>query len=284
MSQTNRISADCARFSTATRILGGVEVMHATFHTHRFSPHLHDTWSIGAVVSGAKDNSAGARPNVIQEGQLVVTPPHRPHAGRVLGSGPCQYVMLYVSDSQLRANASLLGLNDVEIPENAISDRFLARRLTEFVFGLLGSEKLSSRRYASLEHDCRALLDEILLRYATMPNRSGGVDALKYERRLHNALEHLESHWNKAVSLDDLARRAAMSPAHFCRRFSQIYGLPPHRYQLVMRMIKAKLMLHSGEQIGRVALQAGFADHSHFGRQFKSCFGFSPGQAYQRRS
>ncbi|MGO4809359.1 hypothetical protein AB4156_07095 [Cupriavidus sp. 2MCAB6] len=41
-----------------------------------------------------------------------------------------------------------------------------------------------------------------------------------------------------------------MSPAHFCRRFSQIYGLPPHRYQLVMRMIKAKLMLHSGEKLG----------------------------------
>ncbi|WP_321964660.1 AraC family transcriptional regulator [Paraburkholderia sp. J7] len=278
MSQTNRLSADFAHYSSALNRLSGVEVMHASFYSHRFAPHLHDAWSIGAVVSGIQDNAADAHSNVIQEGQLVVTRPYRPHAGRALGTTPCQYVMLYVSDARLRQQAHALGLDDINLPANAIPDRPIAQRLIAFVFDLLNCERSGSPADASLNEECGAILDEILLRHGNHANSDDDLYAHRYERRLYNSLQHLQSHWNESVSLDELARRAALSPAHFCRRFSQMYGLPPHRYQLVLRIVNAKRMLHDGEEIGRVALQAGFSDHSHFGRQFKSCFGFSPGQ------
>ena len=96
MTGTSSIRKEFARYREVT-CLPGVEVLDARFSSHRFSPHSHEHWSIGAVLSGAKDNAAGPARNIVQAGELTVLCPNQAHAGKVAGEDPCHYVMVYVA-------------------------------------------------------------------------------------------------------------------------------------------------------------------------------------------
>ncbi|HKO51171.1 MAG TPA: helix-turn-helix domain-containing protein [Polyangiaceae bacterium] len=80
------------------------------------------------------------------------------------------------------------------------------------------------------------------------------------------------------VDLDTLAQRAGLSRFHALRAFKQRYGLPPHAYQLCLRMNHAKRLLLDGVPAADVALRCGFADQSHFNRHFKRFTAVTPTQ------
>ncbi len=54
--------------------------------------------------------------------------------------------------------------------------------------------------------------------------------------------------------------------------------MPPHTYQLQLRMARARRLLQRGMEPGDVAAQLGFTDQSHLTRHFKRLFRLTPGQ------
>jgi AraC-like DNA-binding protein len=80
------------------------------------------------------------------------------------------------------------------------------------------------------------------------------------------------------VDLDTLAKRAGLSRFQALRTFKQRYGLPPHAYQLCLRMNHARRWLLEGASAADVAVRCGFADQSHFNRHFKRFHGVTPMQ------
>jgi AraC-like DNA-binding protein len=87
-----------------------------------------------------------------------------------------------------------------------------------------------------------------------------------------------------SVDLDTLAKRAGLSRFHALRAFKQRYGLPPHAYQLCLRIGHARRLLFDGAAAADVALRCGFADQSHFTRHFKRFHGVTPVQYAQGRA
>jgi AraC-like DNA-binding protein len=81
--------------------------------------------------------------------------------------------------------------------------------------------------------------------------------------------DYLRDNYAENVSLEELARRANLSPYHLNRIFSREVGLPPHRYQIGVRVSRARELLARGTPITRVVTETGFADHSHLTRTFK---------------
>jgi len=100
---------------------------------------------------------------------------------------------------------------------------------------------------------------------------------------IERALAHLRQNYAERVQLRNLAVVAGMSKFHFVRAFTAILGVTPHRYQLLLRLAKAKAMLHEGSEIAQVAVQAGFWDQSHFDRSFRLFVGMTPTQ-YQKNA
>lgn len=80
------------------------------------------------------------------------------------------------------------------------------------------------------------------------------------------------------VAVGEIAARMGMSREGYTRKFSKRWGMPPHAFRLVSRLNDARRMLRAGEPIAAVAIDAGFADQSHFGRWFRRTFGVTPGQ------
>jgi AraC-like DNA-binding protein len=80
------------------------------------------------------------------------------------------------------------------------------------------------------------------------------------------------------IDLETLASKVGLSRFQALRAFKRRYGLPPHAYQLAVRLNLARRMLVEGAASVDVAMHCGFVDQSHFNRHFKRAFGVTPMQ------
>lgn len=97
------------------------------------------------------------------------------------------------------------------------------------------------------------------------------------DNRVALAIGHLDDHFAKAPSLNDIADAVQTSSFHFHRLFSKSVGVSPKHYLLRKQLQMAKWMLASSSKpIGDVASDAGFASHGHFTATFHRTIGRSP--------
>ena len=79
------------------------------------------------------------------------------------------------------------------------------------------------------------------------------------------------------LSLAELAQSVNLSVWRLCHVFKADVGMPPIRYLRLLRMERAKNLLESSFlSVKEIAFQVGLNDESHFVRDFKSTYGFSP--------
>ena len=90
--------------------------------------------------------------------------------------------------------------------------------------------------------------------------------------------EYLDTHYEESISLDTLSKISKMSRYQLLRLFTREVGVSPYRYLQSIRIAKAKRLLEQGEAIGKLALDCGFSDQSHFTNYFKSFIGITPKQ------
>jgi len=100
--------------------------------------------------------------------------------------------------------------------------------------------------------------------------------------QLRQTIELMEADLAQAPSLHRLADEVGLSPSHFCTAFRQSTGLPPHKYLLWRRIIRAKhLMVDRKLSLTEIALNSGFASSSQFATTFRRMEGTTP-TAYRR--
>ncbi len=122
-----------------------------------------------------------------------------------------------------------------------------------------------------------ALGAHVLRSYAVEATRpeteDNGID-----HRLQRAVDYIEANIAADITLDDIAAAAAMSPFHFARRFKAALGAPPHRYLLVRRIERAKVLLRTTKlPVVEVAFRVGYENISHFTQIFRRLVGQTPG-------
>ena len=79
------------------------------------------------------------------------------------------------------------------------------------------------------------------------------------------------------LSLAEFAQSVNLSIWRLSHIFKSDVGMPPIRYLRLLRMERAKNLLESSFlSVKEIAFQVGLNDESHFVRDFKSTYGFSP--------
>ncbi len=77
--------------------------------------------------------------------------------------------------------------------------------------------------------------------------------------------------------LGKVAFALGVSPSHLAHVFRAEAGVSLHRYLLQLRMALAMTRLSRGPRdLSRLALDLGFANHSHFTSAFRSTYGVPP--------
>lgn len=95
--------------------------------------------------------------------------------------------------------------------------------------------------------------------------------------QLKQALEYIQTHLSETISLDAIASAIGISRYHFCTQFKRSMGIAPYEYVLQQRVERAKQLLRQGKlSIADVALEVGFADQTHFTKQFRKLTGVTP--------
>ncbi len=133
-----------------------------------------------------------------------------------------------------------------------------------------------------IEMEARALLivERLVTRHHGIPRapKVGGLASYLVNRVIDYMVENLA----KEISLDELAAVSNLSPHHFCRAFKQSTGLPPHRYQIKLRIERAKILLAAGiMSISEVASAVGYDDQGQLARLFRHEVGTPPSR-YRR--
>lgn len=105
------------------------------------------------------------------------------------------------------------------------------------------------------------------------------VSTARAHAELTNAVKLvLNERFRERVLLDQVARAVAGSPYHLCRVFRRQTGHSIHHYLQQLRLHAAleQLVEQPGEHLTDLALDLGFASHSHFSTAFQREFGLAP--------
>ena len=95
---------------------------------------------------------------------------------------------------------------------------------------------------------------------------------------MNAALDHVQRHYARPVTVEELARQVHLSPSQFNRRFKRLFQITPARHLLNVRIHAACHLLSTTRQtIASIAQEAGFYDQSHFSRSFRRVMHCSPG-------
>ena len=95
--------------------------------------------------------------------------------------------------------------------------------------------------------------------------------------RLVPAIQFMRENFQDGPTLTGIARSVYLSPFHFHRRFTSLFGLTPKHFLLECQIYEAKrqLMTHQKE-LSQIAADCGFAHQSHFTSRFKQATGLTP--------
>lgn len=93
----------------------------------------------------------------------------------------------------------------------------------------------------------------------------------------------VEAHYTETLKLSELARRFGYTTDHITRLFKEQYGMPPHRYQIGLRMEHAQWLLENTELgVEQIAYAVGYRDFSAFYRAYRKAYGYSPGEVRKK--
>jgi AraC family transcriptional regulator len=82
---------------------------------------------------------------------------------------------------------------------------------------------------------------------------------------------------SERLTIEDVAKHVHVSPFHLCRLFRKHSGLPIHRYLNRLRLRIALDRLHErSSDLAALAMDLGFASHSHFCDAFRREYGVPP--------
>jgi AraC-like DNA-binding protein len=229
-----------------------------------FAPHRHDTYVFALTLSGAQCFDYCGESRVSQPGELVVLHPDEKHDGRAGTDAGFHYRGIAIDPADLQP---ALGHRPLPFVADGVSrDKRLIRVITALLADL--DTPLGTDEYET------ALVDLA----DTLAARSGSerIPGARNRRAARQARETILSHPERMVSLAELEAVTGESRWQLSRDFAALFGTSPYRFGQLRRLERGCERLGRGEDIADSAYAEGFADQSHFTRQFKQAYGLTP--------
>lgn len=251
---------------------GGLECLSATFRTHRYPLHIHETYAVGVIVAGCETYWLRGVRHYAGAGDICLVNPGEAHDGEAHGPG-WAYRMTYPSvELMTELLESITGRkagSALHFPDAVVRDAEVARLFCA------GHETLEARG------DRLAADERLVAAYGLLLQRHADANPpVRLGREapaIIRARDYLDAHFDRDIELAKMARVASLSPFHFLRAFRRETGLTPHAYLMNRRVNAARVRLGRGEAPADVALACGFFDQSHLTRVFKAHIGVTPG-------
>ncbi len=91
------------------------------------------------------------------------------------------------------------------------------------------------------------------------------------------ALDYMRAHFQREITNERLASISNMSLRAFERGFRAAFHLTPQKFLRKLRLrLASRALVYTEASLSEIALTCGFADQSHFSREFRRQFGRTP--------
>lgn len=246
------------------RSAGALDRIEARFEGVAFAPHRHDTYAIGVTLAGVQTFDYRGSTRHSLPGQMVILHPDELHDGRSGDASSFQYRTAYVAPSDIQ---QAIGGRPLPFIKGGVSDD---SRLKGVVGALLDdlARPLVGLEYEQAVTDLAAALLQVA--GADMPGEIANLAAVRRAR------DFIEANLDSPLTLSDLEQVAQHDRWRLSRDFRALLGVSPYRFLVFRRLERACRMLGEGMGLADTALANGFADQSHFTRQFKKAYGMTP--------
>lgn len=248
--------------------LPGVEVMEAAHWTDPCVVY-HERYTVCTMLKSDLEWRYRRRLYEGGPGRLMVMEPGEAHVTTAVG-GAGTFAVLMVDPDVVGPIASDLGVTGVPHLDPAKAGNPDLWAQFARLHCVLGDVTVSAlyRQTATVE-SMRSLLSQCAEGASGEGSRIGG-------RAVARAIDHIHDSLAFDLDLEELATVAGVSPSHLSREFRRAVGVPQHRYQLLVRVERARALLRKGMAPAEVAIDSGFCDQSHMTRWFKSVLGVTP--------
>jgi AraC-like DNA-binding protein len=150
------------------------------------------------------------------------------------------------------------------VPAGVLGNRLVALDDVLGPFAAELTERLADARDAVERHAVaqRLLAGRLSEDHATAPEVARALARLRATRG--------------AARVESLAAEAGWSRRHLAARFRELTGLSPKALARLIRVEHAAQCVRAGDALGDIAYAAGYADQSHFNRDFRELVGCTP--------
>jgi AraC family transcriptional regulator, regulatory protein of adaptative response / methylated-DNA-[protein]-cysteine methyltransferase len=104
------------------------------------------------------------------------------------------------------------------------------------------------------------------------------LETTYYYKLMRRAIDRIDAKGGRELSLDDIAREAGLSPAHFQRVFSRWAGVSPKRFQQFLTLEHAKRLLAERHTTLETAMEVGLSGTGRLHDLFLRWEAMSPGR------
>lgn len=248
------------------RHLPGVELVSVAYRDRQFPEHHHDEFVIGAITAGAEMLTVAGRSYLADRGSVLRLRPGEAHANATHGAEMLRYEVLYVP----------VAVFDAIVP---------APRPLGFASPVVRDARLHNT-VRTVHRTLRSRVADRLEQESALGALAGAIGLEPADAAPHaehspiagRVRDYIDAHLADDFGLEQLSQAIGASPFHLVRVFKRSVGLSPLAYRNQRRLAEARKRLGEGQAAVQVALDLGYADQSHFIRQFQRVVGTSPGR------
>lgn len=131
------------------------------------------------------------------------------------------------------------------------------------------------QRKTNEPHMLSVALNDLLAHLAILASASPKSEL---EQAIQASADYIEAHYaEKAITVEQLAHRAAMSTCYYLRKFKEYRAVTPHQFLLSIRLRAAKEQLTTtSRSVEEIAEACGFCSTSHLVSAFRKSTGLTP--------
>lgn len=237
-----------------------------------YHKHFHEEYSIGMIDQGATNAWCDGRMFRAETGSVIGFPPLMLHACHPDQGAEWRYRMLFIKPEWYRE------LKPRERERMQIPCLWEGRESS--AARLLINRTMNALKHKGdpleIETALIGLIEFVAKREALGPRHEDhGHSDPTYVRLMR---DYLHAHYRERITLRQLEEEAGISRFHLIRMFKKRYHMPPHAYQNLLRINRAKIELKEKQPIAAIAAGVGYYDQSHFSRFFTKIVGTTPGK------
>lgn len=233
-----------------------------------FEKHYHDTYTIGITHDGFFKSFHLNTSKVSYKYSTRIINPYDMHYG---DSRSWNYTNFYPS---------------IKLLEEIYFEIFLEKKVPIFNEHIIEDKKLYLLLWQMFDNIYKNSEEMLIhtsvieaLSYLVLNFTSSSKRFIEYpssKEKMNLAVEYINDMLDSQLSLEDISNSIGMSKYHFLRVFKNTFSMTPYHYIQMSRVNNAKNLVLKGESMSYASITSGFCDQSHFIKNFRKIYGYSP--------